>query len=453
MLQTKKTLLLLVICALMGGTAHSSFAQSKTIESLTINDATETELSKKLNSFDEFTKVVRIKNNVPLFTEKYAVMIEQEINPDDKSVGKFNQQIYICHVGFDRPTIIVTDGYTAGFALNPRYSEELSRRYNANIVAIQHRYFEQSTPVPTDWQYMRGKYAAADMHHITNTLKKMYNGKFVATGVSKGGQNTMIYATYFPNDMDFYVPYVGPVCFSLEDGRHEGFLAKIGPKEDRERIFNFQVEVLKRRENMVKLLDAHSKKNNLTYKNIDLNEVLDMCVLEYSFALWQMSCKKVSEIPAIDSSDEILFNHLAEINDPSYFANVGYTGSFYVQAAMELGYYGYDCKPFKKLLSIKSTDNYLKRVVMQDEFADVKFNKELYKDIYKFLGDNDPKMVFIYGELDPWTAVAPDKKLFKKKEVMKFYLCPNYDHKTRINNFPEETKKEIWSILDKWMAE
>lgn len=453
MLQTKKSLLLLVVCALISGTAHRSFAQGLTIDKIAIKDVQETELSKKLKSFGDLSEITPIKNDVPIYKEKYAVKIKQLINPENPEIGTFDQQIYVCHVGFDRPTIIITDGYTAGFAMNPRYSEELSRRYNANIVAIQHRYFEQSTPVPTDWQYMRGKYAAADMHKITNTMKQIYKGKFVASGVSKGGQNTMIYATYFPNDMDFYVPYVGPVCFSLEDGRHEPFLAQIGPKEDQERIFNFQVEVLKRRENMVKLLDEHSKKNNLTYKNISLNEVLDMCVLEYSFALWQMSCEQVSKIPALTSTDEVLFKHLVDINDPSYFANVSYTSSFYIQAAMELGYYGYDVKPLKKWLSIKTTKNYMKRVVMQDEFADLKFNPELYKDIYKFLGENDPKMVFIYGEYDPWTAVAPDAKLFKNKTNMKLYLCPKYDHKSRINNFPEPTKTEIWTKLDKWMNE
>lgn len=452
MLQTKKTLLSLIVCALLAGTAHHSFAQSASIKRFKIDNAESTDLSKKLESIDVLSEVTRIVNNVPIFSEKYAVKIKQLINPNDESIGSFDQQIYICHAGYDRPTIIVTDGYTAGFALNPRYTEELSRRYKANIVAIQHRYFEQSTPESADWKYMRGDYAAADMHHITNIMKTLYKGKFVASGVSKGGQNTMIYATYYPNDMDFYVPYVGPVCFALEDTRHEGFLAKVGPKEDRKRIKNFQIEILKRRKKMIALLDAHSKKNNLTYKGVGLDEILDMCVLEYSFALWQNSCEKVSKIPSTNSSDEELFNHLIMINDPSYFANVSNTGPFYVQAAMELGYYSYNCKPLKKWLSVKNTDNYLKRIFMEDKFANLKFDDYLHQDIYKFLGENDPKMIFIYGEYDPWTAAAPEMSLFKNKENMKFYLCPKYDHKTRINNFPNDTKEEIWSILDKWMS-
>lgn len=453
MLQTKKSLLLLVVCALMSGTANRTFAQGLTIERITLKDAPKTELSEKLTALDGIKEVVRIKNDVPQFTEKYAVKINQLVNPEDPKLGTFDQQIYICHVGFDAPTIIVTDGYTAGFAMNPRYSEELSKRYKANIVAIQHRYFEQSTPVPTDWKYMRGKYAAHDMHIISNTMKQLYKGKFVASGVSKGGQNTMIYATYYPNDMDFYVPYVGPVCFDVEDGRHEGFLANIGPKADKERILEFQKEILKRRDKMTAMIEKDAKESKIIYKDgVSMDEILDMCVLEYPFALWQMSCEQVQSIPALTASDEELYKHLKDINDPSYFSITPTgTNSFYVQAAMELGYYGYDTKPLRKLLSIKTSKNYLKRLMLKDEFAEIKFNHELHKDIYKFLGENDPKMIFIYGEYDPWSAVAPDAKLFKGKQNMKLFLCPKYDHKTRINNFPEETKTEIWTILDNWM--
>ena len=34
----------------------------------------------------------------------------------------------------------------------------------------------------------------------------------------------------------------------------------------------------------------------------------------------------------------------------------------------------------------------------------VDFRPALYHKIYNFLKDNDPKMIFIYGEIDPWSA-------------------------------------------------
>ncbi len=453
MIQTKKSLLLLVLAALVSGTANKTFAQGLSVERIAVKDAPQTELRKKLTNLKNVTEVIPIQNNVPLYSEKYAVKIEQEVVPGDATKGKFDQQIYVAHVGFDAPTVVVTDGYTGGFGMNPRYSEELSRRYKANVAVIQHRYFEQSTPKPTDWQYMRGKYAAHDTHKIVEALKSIYKGKFIASGVSKGGQNTMIYATYYPNDVDFYVPYVGPVCYSLEDKRHEDFLANIGPESDRKKIYDFQTEVLKRRNTMVPMLKEYAQKNNLTFGDTSIDEVLDMVVLEYSFGLWQMACERVKDVPATTVSDEELFKHLVTLCDPSYFANNSSTSPFYIQAALELGYYTYDLKPFKGLLSIKDDKGYLKRIMMKGQHDDIKFNPELYKDINKFLKKSDLKMMFIYGEYDPWTAVAPEIKFFKNKKNMKFYLCPKYDHKTRINSFPEATRDEIWGVLDMWMNE
>ena len=56
----------------------------------------------------------------------------------------------------------------------------------------------------------------------------------------------MFYRTYFPDDVDISVPYVAPLNQSLEDGRHEPFIAnKVSTPENRKRVENFQLEVLK----------------------------------------------------------------------------------------------------------------------------------------------------------------------------------------------------------------
>ncbi len=72
----------------------------------------------------------------------------------------------------------------------------------------------------------------------------------------------------------------------------------------------------------------------------------------------------------------------------------------------ELGYYGYDTKPFKKYLSIQSSKGYLHRLMLPEELKDMPFDKTLSKKITKFLKENDPKMIFIYGQNDPWTAAG-----------------------------------------------
>ena len=44
--------------------------------------------------------------------------------------------------------------------------------------------------------------------------------------------------------------------------------------------------------------------------------------------------------------------------------------------------------------------------MLPEELGDMKFDKRLGRKIVKFLKQNDPKMIFIYGQNDPWTAAG-----------------------------------------------
>ena len=131
-----------------------------------------------------------------------------------------------------RITIMVTEGYGAAYALNPKYQEELSKLLNANLVFVEYRYFLESTPEPKNWDYLTAENSAYDLHNVRNTFKQIYPEKWISTGISKGGQTTMLYRAFFPDDVDFSVPYVGPLCKGVEDGRHEPFLRKVGTKAE-----------------------------------------------------------------------------------------------------------------------------------------------------------------------------------------------------------------------------
>jgi hypothetical protein len=130
----------------------------------------------------------------------------------------------------------------------------------------------------------------------------------------------------------------------------------------------------------------------------------------------------------------------------------------FVQAAKELGYYGYDTKPFKGLLTIKDAEGYLNRLFVP-QTQTFKFDKYLYKKVKKFLAKTDSKMMFIYGQFDPWSAVMPVapvkneelKKKGKGRQTMKLYIEPNGSHRARISTLPEEMKKEAIATLKEWL--
>lgn len=381
------------------------------------------------------------------YSEKYEVFIEQPLSYSDTTLGKFSQRFFVAHVGYDRPTVLVTEGYSADYASNPRYREELSKLFNANLVFVEHRYFSKSTPQNADWKYLTAEASANDLHRITQALKSVYKGKWISTGISKGGQTTLIYRTYFPNDVDISVPYVAPLNFGEEDGRHEPFIANVvGTKADREKVASFQTEVLKRRATLQPLFEQLCIKEKLQF-NAPVNEIYDYAVLEYSFALWQWGTP-TSTIPSLNAPDSVIFNHFITISHPNYFQKTSPTTSFFVQAAKELGYYGYDVKPFKNLLSIKSSKGYLRKLLVPYGAAP-KFNKELSKKCQQFLNHNDPKMIFIYGEWDPWSAVAANYKGVKVN--MSRYFQPGGSHRARIGTLPAPMKKEVIDKISSWL--
>lgn len=384
-----------------------------------------------------------------MFNERYVVMFEQDINhANPKNSAKFEQRVIIGHVGFDRPTVIITEGYGAAYALNPKYREENSKHLNANQVFVEHRYFGESTPSPRDWQYMTGENAATDLHAVRSALADIYTHKWLATGISKGGQNSMIYRAFYPNDVDVTVAYVGPVCFGVEDGRHEPFLEQVGTAQERNTILEFQKQVLKRRTALMPMMEEYVKTKDLKFR-VPLDEIYDYCVLEYPFSIWQWGTA-LSLIPDNGASHDEIFEHLVSIAGPEYFT-ISDEPSFFVQAAAELGYYGYDIKPFDGLLTIKSSKNYLERLFLPDDARRIKFSDRLARRIISFLKANDPKMIFVYGQNDPWTAVVPAADVFVGKQNMYLMVEPLGSHRARINTLPESERDKTWAIIESWM--
>ncbi len=315
------------------------------------------------------------------------------------------------------------------------------------MIFVEYRYFLESTPDPKDWQYLTAENSADDLHAITTTFKNIYSGKWIATGISKGGQTTLLYRTFYPDDVDISVAYVAPLCYAAEDGRHEPFLRKVSTAEDRKKVKDFQLETLKRKATLLPVLEKYCQDKGYNFR-VPIEEIYDYSVLEYSFAFWQWGTP-ISYIPPVTASDEKILAHLLSISEPSYFTSNSGETSFFVQAARELGYYGYDIHPFKKYLSIKSSKGYLHRMMLPEELKDMSFDKTLSRKIKKYLKENDPKMIFIYGENDPWTAAGVT--WLKEKKNIHVFIQPGGSHRARINTLPEAEKEQVITLIKEWM--
>lgn len=412
-----------------------------------ISSAQLSDLGQFLKNQPEIKKMELIQGN-SFFNETWEIMVRQPLDHSDTTLGYFLQRVFVADKMKEDPVVLITEGYGANYAAMPRFINELSMILRSNQICIEHRYFGESWPEPLNWDYLTVQNAAADHHAITEMFKKYYTGKWINTGISKGGQTCVYHRTFYPEDVDVTVAYVAPLNFGVEDGRHEPFLKNVpGSAAQRKKIKEIQIELLKNREKLLPNLIEYANEKNYHFR-IPMDAVFDYCVLEYPFALWQPG-RYIDKIPGKDAGIDELFNHLMLVSPPSYFAleDMENIKSFFVQAARELGYYGYDDKPFKKYLSIESSKNYLYRIFLPEDLS-IKYDKNTAIRVKKFIDTTSAEILFIYGEFDPWSAsgfVVPQKNNLLK------IVKPGGSHSSRIGNLPSEQRKQAIDKLEEWL--
>ena len=404
---------------------------------------------KRLTALNGVSEVKPLETNK--FKEKYVLKMEQQVDWLTRTKGTFKERIIVGIKGLDKPTVLVTEGYFADYGLRTDYEEELSALFDANVVLCEYRYFAESVPVPTNWDYMTVDNSLGDYHHVRQVFGQLFTGKWISTGISKGGQTTMFYRATFPDDVDVSVSYVAPLNRAVEDGRHEKFLAKqVGTKEERKIIKQAMQELMRRKPELMDDFHKYNEKNGYHFY-LPEEDIYDYCVLEYPFALWQWGTP-VSTIPSLDADNQQWFSTLTEVASPDYFSYPNRFEPFDVQASRELGYYGYSLKDIKKWTSLKTTKGYLKDIMLPDSLRNYTFDPTLYNRTVKFLKEEDPTHIFIYGEIDPWSASGVCTWLdCKKKQNMRVYVQPRGSHKARINTMPPAMKEEIIQRLTKWL--
>lgn len=429
----KKRLTLMLSFVLM---AFVSFAQNSDVE--------------KMLKGIEYVKSFEKLEKADTTRQYYLMKFTQLLDTDNPEAGSFEQRVMLGHRGYDRPVVIVTEGYGADYAFSsPRYMEELTKIMDANIIFVEHRYFLESTPDPCNWDYLTIENSMEDYHRIITSFKPFYGKKWASTGISKGGSTSIFLRAYYPEDLDVSVPYVGPLSCAVEDGRHESFLEQVSTKANRDAIRNFQKELFERKERLLPLFDDYCNSKGIVFR-VPSSTIYDLLVLEYQFSMWQWGTP-TNTIPALDSDDKTIVNYFIKMCGPDYFAAENSIESFFVQAVKDFGYYGYNIEPFRKYVDEEEIEGYLKRVLLPEEFADVEFDDSNYRFVTDYYTENDPRMILIYGEVDPWTASGITWLRDRNKENIKVYIQPGGSHTARILNMPKDMRDEILDQLNEWM--
>jgi hypothetical protein len=377
------------------------------------------------------------------FSESYTIRIRQPLDPADSAVGFYEQIAYLNHKSFDKPMIIETNGY----AIGRKRSLELSEILDANQLLVEYRFYGRSKPDFIPYKYLTNKLAVADYHRIVTAFKKFYSGKWISTGISKGGETALIYKRFYPNDVDIVVPYVAPLILLQEDKRTTEHLHSVGRAADRQKIIDFQRAVLQRKKEILPLLAA-SETTRQSF-SLPLETVLEYSVLEYSFSFWQWG-HKLADIPKKDASATNMFNHLKNVSGFYLYSDQGiknYEPSFY-QHMKELGYYAFDLSPVADLLKqVKNGSN----AVFAPKGESLLHDANFIVDVKSWVESYGNNILYIYGANDPWfsCAVEPNEAATNAKR----FVLEGGSHATRIRSFPKETQNEIITQLAAWLSE
>ena len=422
----KKHILLLLFLIL----SFSISAQEKRIES-TLSEIPDITYE-KINGVDAY--------------ESYVLHVKQPIDHSNPSKGFFRQKVYLSHKGFEKLTVLVT----AGYDVNRNTQSELSELLKSNQIIVEHRYFGESMPDSLNYKFLNLKQATADLHKIRGLFSSLYLNKWISTGISKGGATTIFYRYFYPNDIDVSIPYVAPINKSYEEQRIYNFLDTIGTDACRNKIKDFQIQVLKNREKIIPLLEFYSLGVRVEYSYLSLSEAFEYAVLEYPFSFWQWGhdCNK---IPTKKATIEEIAKHFIAVSNISFFSDntIRQLSSHYYQSATEMGYYGYETSEFKDYLIDLPTDSNPMALFYPFEMADT-FDGQLLNDVNLWLNTDADRFIYIYGGNDTWSASAVPTNENVDSEW--FILKGKHHGNARVKSMTSTEQEKFISTLEKWLS-
>jgi hypothetical protein len=379
----------------------------------------------------------------------FVLNFTQPVDHRSPAKGTFQQRITVLHKDVSRPTVFYTSGYNVSTTPSRR---EPTQIVDGNQVSMEYRYFTPSRPSPADWTKLDIWQAASDQHRIFKALKPVYDKKWLSTGGSKGGMTATYYERFYPRDMDGVVAYVAPNdVVNKEDSAYDRFFATVGTKECRDRLNGVQREALVRRESLEKRYEAYAADNGYTFHTVgSLDKAYEATVLDYVWGFWQYSLlSDCGTIPADakNATDDELWNTLDTVAGFSFYTDQGlepYT-PYYYQAGTQLGA---PTIHFPHIEKQYIRYGYLPPRYFVPRDIEMNFQPWVMRDVDTWVRDNARRMLFVYGENDPWGAEP--FRLGKGARDSYVFTAPGANHGARVAGLIDSEKALATAKILEW---
>ena len=373
---------------------------------------------------------------------EYQLAILQPVDHSDPAKGSFYQQLHLIHRGFARPMIMETEGYNGRDRGN-----ELEKILDCNDLDVEFRYFNKSRPDSLQWDYLNFEQATADLHHINQVFRTLYNNKWISTGISRGGETALTYRYFFPGDVDATVAYVAPMPNDIEDKRIYAFLDTAGGPVYAARIKSVQVFLLQHETEALARIPSASRALHYTAVG-GMDAAYEYAVMEYPFSFWQVSDIAPKDIPTNEKLGDYL-RHMLDVLG-------GGLGEFSDEEGVEpylphsymtyqTGYYKYNLAPFKSYLHRLNGDNPY-AAVLPASIPRKPYDPGFEKKVTGWLEKSGNNILYIYGGRDTWTACK--QELGPDVQARRF-VVPGANHgMARIQFMPAAMQQDFAGSLE-----
>ena len=366
-------------------------------------DAPDDHILEKLQALPNVADVTETPTATPGF--RYFVLhFTQPVDHHDPASATFLQEVSLLHKDTSLPLTVHTSGYSDYYKDN---EVELTAMLGGNQISIEHRYFGTSVPSPADWTKLTIEQMAYDEHEIVGALRTIYTGPAIATGASKGGMTAVFYRRFFPDDVDGTVAYVAPLMFSLHDERFPPLIETLGPQACHDAVRAVAVEMItNRRAALEAATQAQATTNGYAYTRVAIGPAVESAIEGLEWQFWQYyGVTYCNSVPATTAPDDQMFKFLDAISAPSDSddAQCEFFQGWAYQLYAQLGYPDDDTSYLKPYYMYGDSDFLGELPTGVEPPYD---NGAAMHDIDNFVQQSGNKLLFVYGQWDPWTGGA-----------------------------------------------
>ncbi len=384
-------------------------------------------------------------------TDGYRFFVMTYDQPVDHALPagqRFPQRLTLLHRDYAAPVVT----YNSGYNLSTRGSRsQVTVLTEGNQLSMEHRYFSPSRPAPPDWTKLTIEQAASDQHRITQALKaRIYRGKWLTTGASKGGMTSLFHRRFFPDDVDGTVAYVAPIDYPEDavasaSNRYFSFLENVGTDPAcRQKLKDFQNLVLARRETMKTRMRAEAAFGAI----LGEDRALEFAVVELPFIFWQYGRQsQCARIPGAGATDDAVFQFLDATSGVASYGDEDLTAflPYYHQSATQLGYPAGD---ESYLVGLLHPGQDTARAYVPADIPTPPYDEgAAMRDVQTWLAAGGEQILLIYGQNDPWTAGAVD--LGDAQDSFKF-IAPGGNHGASITTLTSADASVARAAVLRW---